>query len=379
LQAPIFPFTKAIIRHYLRNLRYPHPAVGREGSVYFSVAVSANGTLDDFKIYTNAAEKAEHSFTELVTVANPQAGSEKVNVSRDKERFEKEIERVTKKYKEDGQSLQKETLYFKAIFRIEPYDTLNLKLVPNEPVLQLSDPTKKQEVLDITLQDTASRIFTKTEINAQYPGGAKALSNFITREIEYPTLAIDEKKEGPVKIQFIVNKEGSLSDFQRISGEEILARSVINALQKSQRWSPAIQNGRTVTAYSQLLVTFTLKDRKIFLTQPKVELVKFQPPVLEKVDIEASYPGGIENWKNFLAKNVQYPLEARDKKIEGTVIVKFLVSYSGEVSTVTRLSGPESLSPEAIRIIKASGKWEPAKVRNVAVSSYRKQPIVFKL
>jgi periplasmic protein TonB len=100
-----------------------------------------------------------------------------------------------------------------------------------------------------------------------------------------------------------------------------------------------------------------------------------------KVEFESDYPGGANGWARFLKANLQYPNKAVRKKIEGTVIVQFIIDKDGSVSDVQAISGPESggLMEEAVRVIKISGNWKPAVQNGKKVKSYKKQPIQFKL
>jgi len=96
--------------------------------------------------------------------------------------------------------------------------------------------------------------------------------------------------------------------------------------------------------------------------------------VYETVEIESSYPGGLESWKRFLIKNFRVTDE-----VSGTVIVKFIVDKEGNVSDVEAISGPDELKAEAVRVIKKSGKWTPAIQNGRKVNSYKGQPIVVRL
>ena len=100
-----------------------------------------------------------------------------------------------------------------------------------------------------------------------------------------------------------------------------------------------------------------------------------------KVEIESSYPGGAGAWMRYLNKTFRYPQEAQDNEIQGTVVVQFIVDKEGNVSDVEAVSGPSNggLREEAIRVIKKSGKWEPAVQNGRKVKSYKKQPITFRL
>ncbi len=101
--------------------------------------------------------------------------------------------------------------------------------------------------------------------------------------------------------------------------------------------------------------------------------------IFETVQIASAYPGGPAAWKRFLLKTVRYPSDAEDNRIEGTVIVQFVVDTDGNVSDVEAVSGPEELKNEAVRVIKRSGAWTAAIQNGRKVKSYKKQPITFRL
>jgi TonB family protein len=96
-------------------------------------------------------------------------------------------------------------------------------------------------------------------------------------------------------------------------------------------------------------------------------------------EIGASYPGTSAAWTRFLLQSVHYPQEAIDKEIQGTVIVQFVIKENGDITDLKAVSGPELLINEALRVLKTSEKWVPATVNGKAVSSHKRQPIVFRL
>lgn len=100
-----------------------------------------------------------------------------------------------------------------------------------------------------------------------------------------------------------------------------------------------------------------------------------------KVEVDASFPGGMAAWQRFLNKNFRYPDDAQNNEIQGTVVVQFIVDKEGNVSDIQVLSGPEQggLREEAMRVIRKSGKWIPAIQNGNNVKAYRKQPIIFKM
>jgi len=103
--------------------------------------------------------------------------------------------------------------------------------------------------------------------------------------------------------------------------------------------------------------------------------------IFNKVEIESSYPGGIQAWIRYLGRNMHYPDQAVNDEVQGTVMVQFIVDKEGNVSDVEAVGGPEQdgLREEAVRVIKKSGKWTPALQNGRYVKSYKRQPITFKI
>lgn len=102
--------------------------------------------------------------------------------------------------------------------------------------------------------------------------------------------------------------------------------------------------------------------------------------VFARVEVESEFPGGIKAWQDYLSANIRYPEDAIKRKIEGTVVVQFVVTKEGKVrQVVIARSVHPSLDKEAIRLIKNSPDWVPARKNGRNVNSYKRQPIIFKL
>ena len=112
-----------------------------------------------------------------------------------------------------------------------------------------------------------------------------------------------------------------------------------------------------------------------------IELPKKPNPdsLFLSVQIESEYPGGRPKWELFLNRNLQYPQEASDNEIQGTVVVQFIVDAEGNVSSVEAISGPAELRESAVRVIKKSGRWIPAVQNGTHVKSYKRQPILYRI
>ncbi len=95
--------------------------------------------------------------------------------------------------------------------------------------------------------------------------------------------------------------------------------------------------------------------------------------------VPATYPnGGSTGMKKYIAENLRYPDEAVEKNIQGKVTINFLVSKTGEITTVkVKKSVHHLLDKEAIRVIKSMPKWNPGMLDGEAVDSYFTIPLNF--
>ncbi len=101
------------------------------------------------------------------------------------------------------------------------------------------------------------RYYTSVEKLAQFPGGRPAMLRFLARNIDYPA-ALDKLgyKTGPVKVRFIVAPDGFLHDItidsapvrrpEAEKGMDEYRISIIRAIEKMPRWTPARLGGAPV-------------------------------------------------------------------------------------------------------------------------------------
>ena len=144
-----------------------------------------------------------------------------------------------------------------------------------------------QEVYD---DDDDDPVFEVTEEPAQYPGGQAALMQFLAQNIRYPKIAAENGVQGRVLVQFVVEKDGSLSNFAVVkkSGDTItknaqsgitvnalgsateeskvpqeafdaLNAEAVRVLREMPKWIPAKQRGQEVRMRYTLPITFRLQ------------------------------------------------------------------------------------------------------------------------
>lgn len=113
-------------------------------------------------------------------------------------------------------------------------------------------PKKPEEDYDKT--------FIKVEQESTYPGGMEAWKRYLNKNFRYPEEAQNIEIQGVVTVQFIVDKDGNVSDVEAINGPEQggLREEAVRVIRKSGKWTPAIQNGRQVKSYKKQPITFRL-------------------------------------------------------------------------------------------------------------------------
>ncbi len=92
------------------------------------------------------------------------------------------------------------------------------------------------------------------------------------------------------------------------------------------------------------------------------------------------FPGGWSAFMQWLTKNLKYPASAQKDKIQGMVVVSFIVNKDGSVADVkVSTSADPILDKEALRVLKMMPKWKPGMDRNKVCRTMIAVPVVFKL
>ena len=253
----------------------------------------------------------------------------------------------------------------------------------------------------------------------------KKMLEFIYANIKYPKEAREGNIQGMVVIKFIVEKDGSISNVKLLRdigggcGEEALR--VANAM---PRWTPGLQRGRAVRVQFNLPVKFKLDsdapdskitDKKITDKMPliigrsaeilstedtsdphdtgKMSEAKSFTDVFKVVEDMPRFPGCEEitdaeqrkicsqkKLLEFIYTNIKYPKHAREKGIEGTSFVKFIVEKDGSIADAETLRpiGGEC-DDEVLKVVYMMPNWIPGKQGGEAVRTQYLLPVRFKL
>ena len=112
----------------------------------------------------------------------------------------------------------------------------------------------------------------------------------------------------------------------------------------------------------------------------KTVVAKKNQQVFDVVEKMPEYPGGQAALFEYLQKNVKYPADAEKKKVEGRVLVTFVVNTDGSITDieVVRKTFP-SLDAEAVRVISGMPRWKPGEQKGQKVRVKYTVPLSFRL
>ena len=102
--------------------------------------------------------------------------------------------------------------------------------------------------------------------------------------------------------------------------------------------------------------------------------------VFQVVEEMPEFPGGMGECMKWLGQNIKYPADAKEKGVQGRVIVQFVVEKDGTIVNAKVVRGVDpDLDAEALRVVNQSPKWKPGKQKGEAVRVKYTLPIMFKL
>lgn len=117
------------------------------------------------------------------------------------------------------------------------------------------------EAVDIAPQkEDWETVFVKVEMEAQFPGGADAWRRYLERNMRYPESAQDNGTQGMVKVQFLIDREGNISEVQALNNPgDGIAEEAVRIIASGPKWIPAEQNNRKVKYRQVQSISFRLE------------------------------------------------------------------------------------------------------------------------
>lgn len=270
-------------------------------------------------------------------------------------------------------------------------------LLPMEPGLS-EESAVVRDLAALPVSKNQVESTAKIDENAIYrtvqkkPEPTFNISQFIAKNLKYPEEARQNDIRGKVVVQFVVERDGSLSDIRLVRGKELghgIPGEAIRVVKNMPKWKPGRQENQPVRSYFTLPISFSLPE------EPDDAPVHpgFEAPAPSKPASKAQVgteiyrstdipPKPDFNLTEFLSKNLRYPEVAVENEVQDRVYVQFVVEKDGSLTDIRIVRGVGigyGIPEEAMRVVKAMPKWRPAMKDGQVVRAYFTMPISFTL
>jgi protein TonB len=112
----------------------------------------------------------------------------------------------------------------------------------------------KEEVIDDVIP------FTLVEKEPSFPGGEEARIKFLQDNLVYPKIALETGQSGVIRVGFVVEKDGSITDVKILRGEfQSLCEEALRVTKMMPKWEPGIQRQKKVRVSFYTTITFSLQ------------------------------------------------------------------------------------------------------------------------
>lgn len=136
-------------------------------------------------------------------------------------------------------------------FDVKGNDDANGEILKAKDVIAEPEPPKHEE---------ENKVFDIVEQQPLFPGGPAALMKYLSENTKYPVVAQENGVQGRVTVQFVVEKDGSISDVHVLRGvDPSLDKEAVRVVKSMPRWTPGKQNGITVRVNYRVPVLFRLE------------------------------------------------------------------------------------------------------------------------
>ncbi len=242
--------------------------------------------------------------------------------------------------------------------------------------------SKKNETTETELkpqnqltQWEADSVFLITDKPVEYIEGEMDLFyKFVALNLNYPKAAREKKQQDKIYVRFVVNKDGSVSKAESVRGKHDILKREAERVISLTKWIPAQIKGQNVRSLMTIPIVFMLEGTQKVTQNPNEEVS------VANVEEVATFKGGLDALYQYVSQNLTYPLSAKRSGAQGKVIVEFAVETDGSLSDFKVLQSVSTdCDEEAIRVVKSTAPWIPAKKDGQAVKTRISMPLVFKL
>ncbi|UPS44827.1 TonB family protein [Prevotella sp. E15-22] len=237
------------------------------------------------------------------------------------------------------------------------------------------------------------------KLRPSFPGGYKALQEFIEKEKKHPDEALKKREAGAVYVVFTVDTLGNIVRPRvATSVSPSLDREALRIVRKMPKWIPAKEGNKKINMDFTVIIRFYAPpdpDEIIFKLDCGLPKELEAPADINKIyDVVDTYPSFQGDLMTYLYNETRYPAIAEGTGAGGRAIVTFVVERDGSISHIkiarslaSRFAIPiidsmtaeyrqkakahnralQAMDEEAVRVIKAMPKWNPGKYHDTVV------------
>lgn len=234
------------------------------------------------------------------------------------------------------------------------------------------------------------KVVEDPEIPPIFTGGTGEMNKFISSSLRYPKEAAEKNAQGLVVYAFVVEEDGTLSNFELLHrADPQLDQEALRILESMPPWRPAKNKGKVVRSSSYVPMYFKLNKnagttaRSNSSTSSAAAYAKKNEEIANSevfsiVDKMPAYPHGEKELAGFIAHQIRYPKEARQEGIEGRILCSFIVAADGAITNIEIVNGIHpQLDREAMRVLSLMSKWTPGERKGEKVNVKCLLPIDF--
>ncbi len=138
--------------------------------------------------------------------------------------------------------------------------TDELEIIDSEATSETAIDAQMQSYRKPEVDVEETTVFIAPEEMPEFPGGYAALLNFLSQNIKYPSIASESGITGKVTVNFVVNKDGSISDARILRGvDPALDKEALRVIYSLPKWKPGKQSGRPVRVSYSVPINFKLE------------------------------------------------------------------------------------------------------------------------
>jgi protein TonB len=227
------------------------------------------------------------------------------------------------------------------------------------------------------------------QVTAPEPVAGHALTKeYFTQNLVYPEDDLQQGNSGKVVIQLHTDAQGVASQYNVKSSFSEAATPIALHLVKTILWKPALINGLPSDYDFDYEVDFNAKSYKRYWKRhQRLEApLTFEADTSYKIyeykqleEVAKPYFADGSNMANYIFHNLQFPAEAKEREIQGTVRLSFVVETDGSVSNIVVVNSVGGgCDNEAVRLLQET-IWIPAEKNGKYVRSTNMQDITFSI